>query len=391
MKSKRRLMIGRAWGGMIVALAIGFALTGPLPAWGVERLVLRFEGGLGGLGVGIYGTGTVVNRIKGEAWLQAGKGGQWQGIGNMTVRTEAQATPGRGVKISPATAPEKSFKVTAKVKAGKLEFYFESKPIELKGMITFVAPPPVGTVNEPYTLSFDTATIAPGPPAVTDIEMEDGAVKTIDYSKIPSFNPTISGAMVFRLNNVEEWFVTVKGLEKDAFQPPIKNAALKPPATELDLLMTFDWSLIGRFYISGGKTSPTYYEGMVFSASYEPKLYFDFQDLYRCFFLPSCGNQAGEMSTAGVRDIGLTGKPLAGQVTGGGVKLTWPEYFPKECVHCKPKKMYLGNVFVARTFGTMEFLAKISTEILPLKDGATVKGNIKDWLTYTIVMTKAKK
>jgi hypothetical protein len=381
------LLKTRTWGAAALVFILGAVLAWPSPAWGAERIILKFEGGIGGLQLGPYGQASITNKIKGDAWLLATGAGQWQGRGNMTVHTDPQANPSRGIRISAAES-KGDFNVTAKVKAGKLEFWFESKPIELKGTISFQAPAPVGFVTEPYTLTFDPASMAPGPPAATDIEMRDGAIKIIDYNKIPTFSPIMSGVMVFTLKEVEEWSVQVSGVETDAFQLPITNKALKPPNTELPVEVSFEWKLIGTFYIVGGKASPTYYDGSVFSASYKPTIYFDYQDLYRCF---SCGEQAGELSEMGTRNLTeLSGKPIAGQVTSGSVKLTWPEYFPQECVRCKPRKIFLGPVVYTKTFGTKEFLFKISREVLPLKDGATVKGGIKDWMSYTILLKKRK-
>ncbi|MBN2198984.1 MAG: hypothetical protein JW747_03960 [Candidatus Aminicenantes bacterium] len=377
-------------GAVALLFVLGIVLAPPPPAQAVERIVLNYEGSLGGLQLGPYGQASVIIRVKGEAWLLAEGRNRWQGIGKMTVRTDVQASPSRGVKISPAEAPEASFKVTAAVKAGKLEFWFESKPIELKGTISFQAPAPVGTITEPYTLDFNSATVAPGPPAVTAIEMKDGAVKTVDYSKFPTVSPIVSGAMVFTLNEVEEWRVLVTGREIDMLQPPITNKALKPPNTELPVMAGFEWNLAGVFYIVGAKSSPSYYEGSVFSASYQATIYFDFQDLYRCFFLPG-GKHAEEMSATNERRLTeLDGRSITGQVKSGGVKLSWPEYFPEESVRCKPIKTFLGKAFYTRTFGTKEFLYKISGETLPLKDGAVVSGGVKDWMSYKIVLHKIK-
>lgn len=390
MRKRRGFLHGRRWGAAALMAVLGTALALPQPARGVERMILKYEGGLGGLQLGPYGKASVVTRVKGEAWLLAEGGNRWQGIGKMTVRTDAQVSPSPGVKISPAEAPEANFKVTAAVKAGKLEFWFESKPIELKGTISVLAPAPAGTITEPYTLDFNPASVAPGPPAVTAIEMKDGAVKTVDYSKFPTVSPVMSGAMVFTLNEVEEWRVLVTGKEIDMLQPPITNKALKPPNTKLSVMVGFEWNLAGVFYIVGGKSSPSYYEGSVFSASYQASIYFDFQDLYRCFFLPG-GKQAEEMSAIGERRLTeLDGRPIAGQVKSGSVKLTWPEYFPEECVRCKPIKTFLGKAFYTKTFGTKEFLYKISGEALPLKDGTAVNGGIPDWMSYKIVLHRQK-
>lgn len=390
MRKRRGFLRGRRWGAAALMAVLGTAVALPQPARGVERMVLKYEGGLGGLQVGPYGQASIIIRVRGEAWLLAEGRNRWQGIGTMTVRTDAQASPSRGVKISPAEAPEASFKVTAAVKAGKLEFWFESKPIELKGTISIQAPAPVGTITEPYTLDFNPATVAPGPPAVTSIEMRDGAIKTVDYSKFPTVSPVTSGAMVFTLNEVEEWRVLVTGREIDTLQPPITNKALKPPNTELPVMAGFEWNLAGVFYIVGAKSSPSYYEGSVFAASYQATIYFDHQDLYRCFFLPG-GKQAEEMSAIGERRLTeLEGRPIAGQVKSGGVKLSWPEYFPVERVRCKPIKTYLGKAFYTRTFGAKEFLYKISGETLPLKDGAVVSGGVNDWMSYKIVLHRQK-
>jgi len=84
------------------------------------------------------------------------------------------------------------------------------------------------------------------------------------------------------------------------------------------------------------------------------------------------------------------GRPIAGQVKSGGVKLSWHEYFPEESVRCKPIKAFLGKAFYTRTFGTKEFLYKISGKTLPLKDGAVVNGGVNDWMTYKIVLHRQK-
>lgn len=390
MRKSLGLLNGRMRGAVVLIAVLGMALARPSPARGVERVLLKYEGGLGGLQLGPYGQATVITKVKGEVWLLAQGAGRWQGVGKMTVRTDAQVSPSPGVKIGPAEAPEANFKVTAAVKAGKLQFWFESKPIELKGTISFQAPAPLGVVNEPYTLNFDPATVAPGPPAVVDIEMRDGATRAVDYSKFPTVSPVISGAMVFTLNEIEEWRVLVTGMERDMLRPPIANKALKPPNTKLPVIVGFEWHLTGVFYLVGGKASPAYYEGSVFSASYTASIYFDFQELYRCFFLPD-SKHAEEMSAIGQRNLPeLSGRPIAGQVKSGGVRLTWPEYFPEECVRCKPDKMYLGQAFYTQIFGTKEFLYKISGESLPLKDGITVTGSVQDWMTYKIELHRQK-
>src|SRR4030042_51594 len=137
MRKSRGLLNGRIWGAVVLMFVLGITLAWPPPARGVERVLLKYEGGLGGLNLGPYGQASVITKVKGEVWLLSEGGGRWQGIGKMTVRTDAQVSPSPGVKIGPAEAPEANFKVTAAVKAGKLEFWFKSKPIELKGTISF--------------------------------------------------------------------------------------------------------------------------------------------------------------------------------------------------------------------------------------------------------------
>ena len=103
--------------------------------------------------------------------------------------------------------------------------------------------------------------------------------------------------------------------------------------------------------------------------------------IYKCDLIPCPGSGGG-----------YAGNILDGEVIGSSVKLRWsqPVDKAKVCVLCKPLKSFLGPVPYRQAFGSPDVFTHLNNETLPLKSGYTKTGQVKDWLKYTITLTKIK-
>ncbi len=310
-------------------------------------------------------------KVKGEAYLNAQPNGRFAGTGELSVTYDFLHSPNPYFKYSTMTG-RGSFHVKG-IKEGKnLRFWFERGNIPVEGTLTVNLPPVSET--KPYVAAFDPHTIAPGGPELESgvtIELRDGATGAIEVPGV--------GKTTFTLYGVELWRVSVVGEETDRGQPFIQNDKLRNDSKQLPIAVQFKWKLIGEFTVIGKGSNRSFLNGQVFSALIDPVLLFEHDDLYKC--------QQEECSDVKNPDD-LVSQTIGGSVSGNAVRLKWPEFFPVECIWCRPQKLYLGGLPYRATFGTKEFMERISREELPLADGNALNGGIQDWMKYTITLKK---
>lgn len=308
---------------------------------------------------------------KGEVYLQAQPNGKFSGVGNMSVTYRLLVSPNPYFKYSTLIG-QGNFVAKGVKEGNNLRFWFESKNIPMKGTLTISMPHISKT--EPYETTFDPHNLAPGDPLPGNgvmIELKDGATAAID---VPG-----AGKTDFSLYGVETWQVKVVGEETDNSRPYIQNPKLTNESKELPIAIRFEWDIVGEFTVAGKRGGRRYLNGQIFSAAVDPLLQFERRDLYRCepFECEDRKNPAD-----------LEGLAIEGTATGNSVRLRWPEFFPVECILCTPIKTYLGRVVYRQKFGTKEFMEAISREELPLVDGNVIKGEIQDWMRFTITLRK---
>jgi hypothetical protein len=337
---------------------------------GPDDLVLIVESNLT-LKPAVQGQAGWETKAKGEAYLQALPNGKFTATGNMSVTYNFLYSPNPYFKYSTMTG-QGAFVVNG-VKEGKnLRFWFERGNIPVKGTLT-VSMPHISK-TEPFETTFDPHTIAPGGPQLESgvtIELRDGATGAITVPGV--------GKTTFTLNGVELWRVSVVGEETDRGQPYIQNDKLRNDSKELPIAVQFKWKLIGEFTVIGKGSNRSYLNGQVFSALIDPLLLFDHGDLYLCV-----SEECNEYRNPDE----LVGQTIGGSVSGNKVRLKWPEFFPVECLLCRPQKLYLGGIPYHAKFGIKEFMERISMEDLPLTDGNVVNGSVQDWMRYTITLKK---
>jgi hypothetical protein len=310
-------------------------------------------------------------KAKGEAYLNAGPKGRFTGTGELSVIYEFLHSPNPYFKYS--TMNGRGSFIVKGIKEGKnLRFWFERGNIPVKGTLTVNMPHISET--KPYVTTFDPHTLAPGGPELergVTIELKDGATGAIDIRGV--------GRTTFTLYGVELWRVNVVGEETDNHQPYIKNKKLRNDSKELPIAVQFKWKLIGEFTVIGRGGNRSFLNGMVFSANVDNVWIFDHGDLYKC---------QSEDCKEDKKAADLVGQSLGGTVSGNKVRIKWPEFFPVECIWCRPIKVYLGGLPYRAKFGTKEFMDRISREDLPLSDGNVVRGGVQDWMKYTITLKK---
>ncbi|MBD3412850.1 MAG: hypothetical protein GF421_00265 [Candidatus Aminicenantes bacterium] len=314
------------------------------------------------------GGGDYFQKAKAEAYLQADSDGEFSGTGEMSVSYSPQVYS-QYSKISEVKG-QGTFIVKGVKKGKNLRFWIEHGHIPLKGTITTSTP--IGTEKKLYENTFDPASLAIGKLETQSgvvIELRDGASTEIIHQN--------RGKTFFTLYGVEFWRVNVVGQETDVLHPPIENPRLD---RKLPIAMTFKWDLVGELTIAGKGGNRRYLNGNVFSAKVVPVFEFEHWDLYKCEMLDYCSGRKDP-------DV-LLGESIPGNVTGGSVHLTWPGFFPVECVLCTPAKSYLGKVPYREKFGTIEFLSAVSKKALPLINGKVVRGGIQDWMRFTVTLTK---
>ena len=312
--------------------------------------------------------GEYFQKAEGEAFLHAGSGGRFSGMGQMSVSYSPQVYS-QYSRISEVKG-EGTFTVRGVKKGKNLRFWIEPGSIPLKGTITTTTP--LGTEKAPYETTFDPSCFAVGKLETNSgvvIELRDGANREINHQN--------TGKTEFFLYGVEFWRVSVAGEETDDLHPSIKNPRLD---RKLPIAVTFKWNLAAEFTVAGKGGNRRYLDGNVFSVNVVPVFEFEYWNLYTCRMLDYCsGRDEPEV---------LLGKPISGKVAGGSVHLKWPEFFPLECVLCTPAKSYLGKVPYRERFGTKEFLYTVSKKALPLVSGNVVRGGIKDWMRFTVTLKR---
>ncbi len=308
---------------------------------------------------------------KGQAYLRALPKGKFTGTGELYVTYDFLHHPNPYFKYSTLKG-HGSFNVRG-IKEGKnLRFWFERGNIPVEGTLTVS----LAHLSEkkPYVTTFDPHTLAPGGPELergVTIELRDGASGAIT---IPG-----SGKTTFTLYGAELWRVSVVGEETDNLQPYIKNNKLRNDSKELPIAVQFKWKLVGEFTVIGKGSNRSFFDGRVFSVSVDPVFLFEHDDLYKC-------NSEDCQEKKNPND--LVGQFLGGTVSGNTVRIKWPEFFPVECILCRPKELYLGGIPYRAKFGKKEFIDRISREELALRDGHAINGGIQDWMKYTITLKK---
>ena len=343
---------------------------------GNKRLLLTFRSKLALQQTSPYGNTSLTITSEGYAYLLPAANKTFSGSGSLSA-TLVFTYPLTGAAHITPLKGEGSFQVEGKLKGKNLLFWFKPGQIPCKGTMTINAPAPLGTTTQAYVDNFDPRMLAPGEPGGWEIELKEKTSKTVSYDK---YAP-ISGQTTFTLANAELWRIGVEGVETDGLKPPIKNQRLKGAQKELPISVTFKWTLAGEFVTLGKGAGQEYYDGNVMWATLTRTLNFKAEDLYRCTKFP-CKED---------RDINeIVGVTLEGKISGGKIKLTWPEFHPVECILCEPRKSYLGKIPYRQKFGTIEFTSRISSEEIPLQDGSIINGSVMDWMKYRIRLEKVK-
>jgi hypothetical protein len=191
--------------------------------------------------------------------------------------------------------------------------------------------------------------------------------------------------LIFGEVEEERWRITVDGWEKDNSKPDIRNKALKTPDKKLPIWVEFNWKLVGEFSIKKIKKYRLGYKGgRVVDVGGLPELEFQHDDLYSCVAV-LCSKENPYPKHK------IMGRPLKGYLPkDDSVKLQWPKAYSDACVLCTPKVPYLGKTPYEQRFGTIEFIDRVSSEIIPLRDGFKMNYGVSDWLRYTITLERLK-
>ena len=365
-----------------IAVLLAIFLFYPLAslAQSGQRMVLTFRTQGTMQALGLYGPAGVTVKAEGFAYLIPGSQGKFTGAGTIYVTMDFNY-PKTGVVSISQLKGEGPLDVVGETEGKFLRFYFKHHNIPCKGEIVITAPAPMGTQKEPYEDNFDPHVIAPGEQPGAKIELKDGATGTFNFGpkSYAGGKQNVSWKTDFTLDGVELWRVSVEGYEIDNAQPPIKNSKLQNKSKELPVAMKYEWKLVGEFSIIGKGGARQFYEGQIFSAIINPRVVFDYHDLYRWDEMPCKESWDAE---------DLNGQAIGGKVIGNTVQLKWPEIHPMECYSLFPLKSYLGRLRPRKEFDSVEFLGYITREKLPLVDGQVVTRSISDWLKYKITLIK---
>jgi hypothetical protein len=238
-----------------------------------------------------------------------------------------------------------------------------------------------------------------GSEALSQSEIEDGLERgvlqkefTLSHTQklapglmtVPSESLTAKCTMAIEFGEAEKetWRVTVEGWEKDDQKPAVPYQA-KGVTRELPIQVDFEWRLQGEFVLRKNKAGRTYDSGKLLAASVTPRVVFNSPELFNCDIVPYLGESPEQQTAA------WAGLPIIGKVSGGTVKLTWPQVWSQVAVRCQPRKP--GNVSYNKIFGNKgDFLSNVGAEILPLKDGMSVSGSRGQWMTYKVTLKKVK-
>lgn len=182
----------------------------------------------------------------------------------------------------------------------------------------------------------------------------------------------------------EEWQVTVSGSERNAIDELLPGPKIKGLAgPSLPLNVRFDWILEGRFEVIRRKGVRSYETGRIVRYAQVPQILGPSPDIYRCELAPVDGFKTWEQ-TGAIADM-----YLEGSVQEDAVKLKWFHHRAKARVLAWPKKPS-GQTPIQKIFGSDQFTDAVSAMSVPLRDGASAKGGIGDWLAFTITLTKIR-
>jgi len=183
---------------------------------------------------------------------------------------------------------------------------------------------------------------------------------------------------------MEKWQVNVEGWETDNLRPPIKYKEANKKETELPISVTFDWKLQATFDLAKSKSSRIFRKGSIAQASLTPKILMDRPDLCTC----STTSCPGKTSLPDASK--LAGSPFtSAEIKDNSIQLTWPEFSSETCVSCVPRRAST-KLFYKHEFGDKNFMYWLSRELLPLKDGAVVTGQVPIWMGFKITLKKIK-
>lgn len=192
---------------------------------------------------------------------------------------------------------------------------------------------------------------------------------------------TVTVTIAFGPIEEQRWRVEVKAWERDKFKPPIKYKDGDGQLKELPIWMELDHQFAGEFVVRKIKTGWDYKEGTTTQYKGSTSLFFYGTDLYKCAVVDCPGATPGDWAGA-----------ILGQMEGQSVRLTWPlsDLSTKACVMCTPLRSFLGKLPFREEFGSGQLKYSLDKEILPLKNGYTKNVQVKDWLKYTITLTRIK-
>lgn len=182
----------------------------------------------------------------------------------------------------------------------------------------------------------------------------------------------------------EEWRVTVTGSERDAIDALLPGPKVKGrEGPGLPLNVRFDWTLEGRFEVVKRKNVRSYDTGTIIRYIQVPEILGPSPDVYKCELTHVDGVKTWEQTGA------IAGMDLDGAVQGDAIKLKWFHHRARARVFAWQKKSS-GQPPIQKSFGSDQFIDAVGAISIPLRDGASVKGGLGDWMTFTITLTKVR-
>jgi hypothetical protein len=236
-------------------------------------------------------------------------------------------------------------------------------------------------VHQPDSLSYEEVRQGLKDGEFTEVyrSFNEGEIPLIHEKDITSATATVT--FTFHEPEREYWRVSVEGWEMDEVEPPI---SYKDPASGLEMklpvIVEFDWKFETDIVLKKIRGQLQFDEGKITSASLTPHLVFLGEDLYKCSFVECAANLK----------IPLIGSYVEGKVAGKNLKITWPGLRSAACVLCTPLKSYLSKVPYRGTFGGPDLMQDLSKQNFVLREGYSTKGQISDWLRYTVSLHKIK-
>jgi len=222
-----------------------------------------------------------------------------------------------------------------------------------------------------------------------DLEYPIDVREVHDYATPLIETHTVKGKVSVRIafgeQETETWQVTVLGKERDPDFEYVEYQGLdKKTKKEASVHAEFDWLLEGTYLVKKVKKVASYESGIINAYSQTPLIVQDPPDLYSCMLLPCQGRETYKETGKFVKTL------LFGKVAGQIVQLTWPNHPAEVCVNCAPKKDARSLKLFRRQFKAENFIDRVNSERLPLKDGAVVNGSDGDWLAYSIALKRIR-